>query len=155
MKQECPLFFVWLTWIGGPGVALLVGYRQGWLMAALVLVIGVWALIAYVRWFPRLSRLLGYGPVQDVKPEAPASPHALPKVTLYTANVCPFCPIIRERLQTLQRQLRFELEECDVTFHPGLVRAKGFRSVPIVEAAGRYLVGNATSRELVAFLNGG
>jgi len=153
MKQECPLAMVWLFWLCLPGLALLVGFRQGWLTGAFVFMAGVGAQLAYLRHFPRLSRWLGYGSVQDAAAAVGPSRNGLPRVTLYTASVCPFCPIIRSRLQALRRDLGFELEERDVTFHPQLVREKGFRSVPVVEADGRYLVGNATSRELAAFLH--
>ena len=74
---------------------------------------------------------------------------------LYTANLCPFCPIIRQRLAALRATLAFDLEEVDVTFRPGLVMRKGLRSVPVLEAGGRYLVGNATTAELLAFLQAG
>jgi glutaredoxin len=76
----------------------------------------------------------------------------LPRVTLYTANVCPFCPIVKRRLTELQRHSPFDLDEVDVTFRPEIVRAKGLRSVPVIEANGRLLVGNATSAQIVDFL---
>jgi len=49
MKQECPLPFVWLTWLGLPGLALILGLSQGWLAAVFVLLVGVIAQIAYIR----------------------------------------------------------------------------------------------------------
>ncbi len=150
LKQHCPLALVWLTWLGLPALALYMGLRLGWIAAVFILVVGVLAQVAYVRWFPHLSRLLGYGSVADVT--APP-PHATPpRVVLYTANVCPFCRIVRRRLEALQEALGFTLEEVDVTFRPRIVQEKGFRSVPVVEAGGRFLVGNATSAELAAFL---
>jgi len=87
----------------------------------------------------------------DPAPLAVPGPH----VTLYTANVCPFCPIIKRRLAELQRQHRFAIEEVDVTFRPEIVRAKGLRSVPVLEANGRRLVGNATSAQITEFLRAG
>jgi glutaredoxin len=51
--------------------------------------------------------------------------------------------------------LGFDLQEVDVTFRPQIVSEKGFRSVPVIEAGGRFLVGNATSAELAAFLKEG
>jgi glutaredoxin len=96
---------------------------------------------------------MGYGPVADV-PARPASEPAgqVPRVTLYTANVCPFCPILNRRLAELQRHSPFEVEGVDVTFRPDVLRARGLRSVPVVEANGRLLVGNATSAQLADFL---
>ncbi|MBL7047360.1 MAG: glutaredoxin family protein [Candidatus Marinimicrobia bacterium] len=152
MKQECPLAFVWLTWLGLPGLALILGLSQGWLGAVFVLLVGVIAQIVYIRWFPRIARWIGYGSVADVPAELRSLVTTVPRVMLYTANVCPFCPIIRQRLNELKRQTPFELEEVDVTFQPKIVRQKGLRSVPVIETDGRFLVGNATSTQLAEFL---
>jgi len=143
---------VWLTWLGLPLLAIVVGWRSGVAVGLATLGFGIVAQILYVRWFPHLSRWMGYGSVADTPAPTgtPASP--LPRVTLYTANVCPFCPILRRRLIELQRQTPFELEEVDVTFRPEIVRAKGLQSVPVLEADGRLLVGNRTSAEIVEFL---
>lgn len=152
MKQQCPLPFVWLTWLGLPLLALILGLSQGWLAAFFVLFVGVVAQIAYIRWFPHISRWIGYGSVKDVPADHNSLSGSVPKVTLYTANVCPFCPLVRRRLTELKRQMAFELEEVDVTFRPQVMLQKGLRSVPVVEAGGRFLVGNATSAQLAAFL---
>jgi len=153
MEQRCHLAAVWLTWLGLPLLAIVVGVRVGWEAAGAVLLVGVVAQILYIRWFPSVSRWIGYGSVDDV-PAAPASVSAgrLPRVTLYTANVCPFCPILKRRLAELQRHSPFEVEEVDVTFRPDVIRARGLRSVPAIEANGRLLVGNATSAQLADFL---
>ncbi len=155
MEQRCHLAAVWLTWLGLPLLAIVVGVRVGWAAAGVVLLVGVVAQILYIRWFPSVSRWMGYGSVDDV-PAGPASVSEghLPRVTLYTANVCPFCPILKRRLAELQRQSPFEVEEIDVTFRPDIIRAKGLRSVPVIEANGRHLVGNATSAQLADFLRG-
>lgn len=150
MKQQCPLALVWLTWLAVPALALYLGLSQSWPAAIFIVVVAVLAQLAYLRWFPRLSRFLGYGSVADV---AASSAVAAPqKVVLYTANVCPFCPIVRHRLENLRHKLGFALDEVDVTFRPNVVKEKGLRSVPVVEAGGRLLVGNATSAELATFL---
>lgn len=153
MKQECSLVVVWLTWVFLPALSVVAGVRRGWAVGALVLLVGVLAQMIYLRWFPRLSRLLGYGSVADVPPRLPAVPAHL-KVTLYTANGCPFCPIVRQRLDALRGAMGIDLQEIDVTFRPELVREKGFRAVPVVEVGGRFLVGNATSAELADFVAG-
>jgi len=154
MKQQCPLANVWLTWLGLPLLATVVGIIQAWWAGVVVLGVGVVAQVVYVRTFPRLSLLLGYGSVDDA-PAASFPPSVSPSsVIFYTANVCPFCPIVRERLFALQRKFGFDLEEIDVTFQSRLVREKGFRSVPVVEVDGRYWVGNGTSADLAAFLAG-
>jgi glutaredoxin len=153
MEQRCYLAAVWLTWLGLPLLAIVVGVRVGWAAAGAVLLIGVVGQILYVRWFPHISRWMGYGSVADVPSGLPPMPEGqLQRVRLYTANVCPFCPILKRRLAELQRHGPFELEEIDVTFRPDVIRAKGLRSVPVVEANGRLLVGNATSAQLADFL---
>lgn len=154
-KQQCYLWSVWLTWLGLPLLALTMGLLQAWWSGVIVLLVGILAQVLYVRFFPRLSQVLGYGSVEDVKAETGAGT-AMDgsKVTLYRASVCPFCPIVQERLQRLQEEYGFELEEVDVTFEPQMVRAKGFRSVPVIEHEGRYQAGNATTAELVRFLRG-
>ncbi len=152
MQQRCHLAMVWLTWLGLPLLAILIGRRAGPLAGVVVLAVGVVAQVAYVRWFPHLSRWLGYGSVADTPAEPAALAAPLPRVTLYTASVCPFCPILRRRLTELQRQIRFDVEEVDVTFRPEIVQAKGLRSVPVLEANGRLLVGNATSAQIAGFL---
>jgi glutaredoxin len=152
MEQRCHLSMVWLTWIGLPLLAALVGLRVGVVAGVAVLAVGVVGQVLYVRWFPNLSRSMGYGSVTDTPAAAAPIGGTLPEVTLYTASVCPFCPIIRRRLAELQRQSGFEVREIDVTFRPEIVRAKGLRSVPVLEANGQLLVGNATSAQIAAFL---
>lgn len=154
MKQQCYLANVWLTWVGIPLVAVLVGLKADWLGGFGVLVVGIVAQIAYVRWFPRFSRWVGYGSVADQPAEKISAQLSSLVVTLYTASVCPFCPLVRKRLMDLKAELGFELREIDVTFRPDLVLSKGLRAVPVVEANGRYRTGNATSAELLAFLKG-
>ena len=152
MEQRCHLSMVWLTWLGLPLLAVVVGLRAGLVAALLVFAIGVLAQVLYVRWFPYLSGWMGYGSVQDTPAGSAAIEAPLPKVTLYTASACPFCPIIRRRLADLQRHTPFEVEEVDVTFRPEIILTKRLRSVPVLETNGRLLVGNATSAQIVEFL---
>ncbi len=152
MKQQCYLYNVWFTWLGIPALAILMGIYAGWWASPFVLLAGAFAQIAYVRIFPKVSKYLGYGSVDDIAPESPKGSHTVSKVTLYTANVCPFCPVVRRRLVELQRTMGFDLSEVDVTFQSGIIRQKGIRSVPVVEADGRLWVGNATTAQLVSFL---
>jgi len=153
VKQQCYLWSVWLTWVGLPALAIGIGVVRGWWAAVVVLLVGVFAQTLYVMVFPRVSRWLGYGSVEDVPAESALQTEAIAKVTLYTASVCPFCPIVKRRLIELQRNLGFELVEVDITFEPGLIREKGFRSVPVIELDGRYWFGNATSSQLAAFIS--
>ena len=152
MEQRCHLGMIWLTWLGIPLLAVLVGLRVGAMAGLVVLAVGIAAQVLYIRWFPYMSGWMGYGPVVDIPAESRSGPARLPDVTLYTANVCPFCPIVRRRLQELQRAKGFDIREIDVTFRPELIRSKGLRSVPVLEANGRLLVGNTTSAQIAEFL---
>jgi glutaredoxin len=102
----------------------------------------------YIRKFPSLSPMMGYGPIADeaAQPSAPAPV----TVTLYTALGCPFCPLVEQRLEELRKQIGFTLEKIDVTLRPDLLAAKGIRSVPVVEANGKLLAGLVTTKELPA-----
>lgn len=152
MKQQCYLANVWLAWVGVPVVAILIGLKTNWLGGFVVMVAGIVAQIAYVYWFPCLSRWVGYGSVADQPAGKISQKFSSLMVTLYTASVCPFCPLVRQRLMDLKSQLGFQLHEQDVTFRFDLILSKGFKAVPVIEADGRYRTGNATSAELLAFL---
>lgn len=153
MPQECPVAFVYLTWFVYLAGLLWLAVRGSYLLAAAWAVSFPAALRGYVALFPRLSPWLGYGSVDDEPAdELPAAPGT---VTLYTSSSCPFCPIVRDRLLDLQSSMGFELEEVDVTLKPELIRRKGIRAVPVVEAGGRLRAGNATTRELVDLLAAG
>lgn len=154
MKQQCLLISVWMTWIGLPVLAIAMGILQSWWAAAFVLLVGVFGQILYLRIFPQVSHLLGYGSVGNVAAEPPMQTKAISKVVIYTASVCPFCPIVKRRLVGLQSNLNFEFAEVDITFRPDLIKEKGFRSVPVIEVDGRFWFGNATSAQLAAFLTG-
>jgi glutaredoxin len=160
MKQQCYLAMVWLTWLGLPLLAVVVALRIGLVAglpialaaAVFVLLVGIVGQVLYIRWFPHVSRWLGYGSVADAPADPASMPQQLLRVKLYTANVCPFCPIVKRRLSDLQRLRPFELEEIDVTFRPEIIRSKGLRSVPVLESNGQLLVGNATSKQIADFL---
>lgn len=152
MKQECKLGMIWLTWLGLPALALIMGIKQGWPAAVFILIVGMFAQIIYIKVFPKISRWLGYSSVEDVAVDSTQKIKVSSKVMLYTANVCPFCPIVKQRLIELQKNLEFQLEEVDITFKPNLIKEKGFRSVPVIEKDGEYLIGNATSVQLNEFL---
>lgn len=154
MEQRCSLWNVWLAWIGIPLLAIVVGWRMGLAAGVAAFAICAAAQVLSIRLFPRLSGVLGYGSVADAPAEGvPPLLNVNGPVTIYTANLCPFCPIVKQRLAQLQKEMHFELREIDVTFRPDVVRARGLRSVPVIEAGGRVLAGNATTRQLVAFLS--
>lgn len=91
---------------------------------------------------------MGYGPIRD-EPARMAG-NAPVKVRLYTALGCPFCPLIAERLAARRDDMHFDLETVDVTLRPDLLASKGIRSVPVVEANGRFLFGLVSTKELSA-----
>lgn len=153
MKQECSLFTIGLTWLGLPALAIFFALTRGWESGVVVLVVGILGQIAYQRKFPTMSRAIGYGSVADVPAKGSKRKGQPQQVTLYTANVCPFCPIVRQRLTDLKDKLNIEIKEIDVTFRPQLLTSKGFRSVPVIEANGKSWVGNATSAQLAELIS--
>jgi glutaredoxin len=152
MKQQCHISFIYLSWIvyiGGIVVYLALGR---YVQAVVWLAIVPFVMRAYVKYFPSLSGMMGYGSVED-KPAAgtvASSAH----VVIYTGIGCPFCPIVKNRLTTLQAKMGFQLEEIDITFKPELLMSKGIRALPVIEVGGRLSVGNATSAKLAALISG-
>jgi glutaredoxin len=93
---------------------------------------------------------MGYGSVED---QPATDVHTSKgKVVLYTGLGCPFCPLVKKRLNKLQSTMGFELTETDVTLKPDLLIAKGIRALPVVEVGGALWVGNATSQQLASFI---
>ncbi|MGH7599176.1 MAG: glutaredoxin family protein [bacterium] len=153
LKQQCPvlmLFLNWATYIGG---VIFWVFQKDYVaaLAWLALVpLGWWA---YIRVFPAISRYIGYGSIND-RPAVKLDRAAV-KVVHYTAQGCPFCPVVKRRLLALQEQMAFDLEEVDVTLRPDLLIAKGIRAVPVVEVGGQRLIGHATSEQLAALIRSG
>jgi len=125
-------------------------FRGNYLQAALWVIFVVFFLWLYVRYFPSLSRFMGYGSVAD-QPAKDVQP-TKGKVTLYTGVGCPFCPLLKRRLAGLQAKMGFELIEIDVTLRPDLLIPKGIRALPVVEVGEAHWVGNATSEQLAVFI---
>jgi glutaredoxin len=152
MKQQCHLAFIYLSWIvylGGLGWLL---WRGLYLVALFWLILIPLVQWGYVRVFPRISSLMGYGRVNDQQtPDVTQTPVS---VTLYTALGCPFCPLIEQRLEALQKSMGFRFERIDITLRPELVASKGIRSVPVVEVGERLLTGLATTSQLAALIQG-
>ena len=153
--QQCSvagLAFGWMAYAVGVPYFL---YRQEWVVAA-VWTAGVPALRwALYHFFPRISRFLGYGRIDDRFSSdlpGPGNPPVPVAVTFYTFFSCPFCPIVLARLQALQQQMNFSLTTIDVTLKPQLLTAKQIRSVPVVELDGDRLVGNSTTEQLAALI---
>jgi len=151
VKQQCYMAMIYLNWIvlaGGVGFFIFRGFYVLALVWLALVPIAIWA---YIRVFPSISQLMGYGRIADQP--AQTSTHVPTKVTLYTALGCPFCPVVKRRLMTLREQMNFSLEEVDVTLKPGVLIAKGIRAVPVIEAGNRRLAGNATSEQLAELIS--
>jgi glutaredoxin len=148
MKQQCHISMIYLSWalyLGGLAASAWYSY---WALGAFWLVTAPVIQWLYIRKFPSLSATMGYGRIID-EPARTISPTPA-KVTLYTALGCPFCPLIEQRLKSLQRTMNFSLEEIDVTLRPDLLASKGIRSVPVVEVLGRFLFGLVSTKDLAA-----
>lgn len=151
MKQQCHIAMIYLSWLVYlGGLAALIWYSQ-WAFAAGWLVSAPIAQWIYIRKFPGMSAAMGYGQITD-EPAGTVAPAPV-KVTLYTALGCPFCPLIEQRLETLQKTAGFSLEKIDVTLRPDLLTSKGIRSVPAVEVHGQVLFGLVSTKELAAAID--
>ena len=149
-RQECSVVGLILSWLFYPGVAAWLAYAHGWVAAAVWLVmLPVLRWVLY-RYFANVSRFLGYGRITDTLPAS--VPHAAVPVTFYSFFSCPFCPIVLQRLIALQQEMGFTLAQVDVTRQPQLLTSKGIRTVPVVEAGGRRLVGNASTEQLAELI---
>ena len=151
MKQQCYMVVIYLNWLvlGGGLVFFVLKGRYGFALLWLVFIpLAIWA---YVRVFPSISQLIGYGRIDDQPARNPE--HVPVKVTLYTALGCPFCPVVKRRLMALRETMEFSLKEVDVTLKPGVLMEKGIRAVPVVEAGDRLLTGNATSEQLAELIS--
>ncbi|MGO9269042.1 MAG: glutaredoxin family protein [Terriglobia bacterium] len=149
-KQECNVVGLMLSWLGyGAGIIVLI-YLRHWTGALLWLVLVPCLRWVLFRYFPSLSRFLGYGRVDDKLPAKFKRTHVV--VAFYSFWSCPFCPIVMRRLEALQRKMDFTLKKIDVTFSPQLLMNKGILSVPVVEVGEKRLVGNVTSEQLAALI---
>jgi glutaredoxin len=152
VKQQCYLATIYLNWV------LLVGGLICFVLEHLYVLASAWvlllplAMLGYIRAFPSVSQMMSYGRVQDEPARLLNRSQAT--VWLFTALGCPFCPIVKQRLISLRDQVEFELEEIDVTLRPGLLAAKGIRTVPVVEVGKRRFVGNIISEQLAELISG-
>ena len=150
MKQQCHISFVYGSWLILLGGLIFHLVQGNYLQAGLwVFFVGLF-LWLYVRYFPSLSRYMGYGSVEDHLPKDLQQTKT--NVTLYTGLGCPFCPLVKHRLQELQPKMGFNLKEIEVTIRPELLINKGIRALPVVEVGEARWIGNATSEQLAAFI---
>lgn len=151
MKQQCYIAAIYLNWIVlAAGLVFLLS-RHAYLFALAWIVTLPLAMWGYIHVFPSISQAMGYGRIDD-RPYGVTGPARI-EVRLYTALGCPFCPVVKKRLQALAKEMEFELRETDVTLRPSLLAARGIRAVPVIEAGDRRLVGNATSEQLADLIS--
>lgn len=150
MKQQCHIAFVYGSWLILAGGLIFYVIRGNYLQAVFWVFFVAFFLWLYVRYFPSLSRYMGYGSVADQP--AKHIQNINTKVFLYTGLGCPFCPLVKRRLIELQSKMGFELNEIDVTLKPDLLIAKGIRALPVVEVREAHWVGNATSEQLATLI---
>lgn len=156
VKQQCTLANLYRT-LAALAVLYLAGllfyaYRHNWLGLCLWLVLLPCARWVGVRLYPLTAGWRGYGSVADKLPSSVNKKHA--EVTFYSHNACPFCPILRNRLEALQKEMDFTLREIDLTLKPQVAASKGIKSVPVVDVGNNRLVGNATTEQLAQLIAG-
>ena len=150
MKQQCSVSIVYGSWLILIAGLLFWMFRGEYFQAfSWVIFIGIF-LWLYVRFFPRLSRYLGYGSVED----QPANDikQVKTEVILYTGAGCPFCPVVKKRLSELSSKMGFKLTEIDILLKPDLTIKKGIKALPVVEVGHAVWTGNATSQQLAEFI---
>ena len=149
-EQQCNVLGLALGWLGYFAGLIYFVYERKWVGGGLFLVLIPSVRWALFRFFPSVSRFLGYGRVDDQIPASTSA--ARVAVTFYSFFSCPFCPIVLRRLEALQQVMGFTLEKIDVTLKPQMVIDKNIRSVPVVEVDGKRLVGNLTTAQLAEFI---
>ena len=146
-RQYCSvsgLYRIWIAYGAGLVIFAWIGNWRAMLLWSVLVPLGK---LVQLRFFPRFSSLLGYGPIaRDILPASTGTGSAA--VTYYSAIGCPFCPIVLSRLEALRAVMHFRLEKVNVSLHPRLAASQGIRSVPTVEVGGQRLVGNVTSEQL-------
>lgn len=155
-KQECTvqsLYRSGLTFVIAYPLGLAYfAYEANWPVFAAWLIFLPCLKWAYLRFFPRIAKWRGYGTVEDT---LPANVKKAPvEVTYYSLLGCPFCPIVKQRLETLQKEMDFKLATIDLTLKPQMAASKGIRSVPVVEVGKERLTGNATTEQLAQLIAG-
>lgn len=155
-KQECTVQSLYLS-----GVMFVIiyplglayfAYEANWPVFAAWLIFLPCLKWTYLRFFPRIAKWKGYGSVED---KLPANvKNARVEVTYYSLLGCPFCPIVKQRLETMQKEMDFTLTTIDLTLNPQMAASKGIRSVPVVEVGKERLIGNATTQQLAQLIAG-
>jgi len=159
MKQQCYMAVIYLNWLLLATGLVYLSFTHRYALAGAWLVTLPLFLFAYIRYFPLMSRAMGYGKVDDtpadhLEPSAFQNESPALTVTLYTALGCPFCPIVERRLREMQTRMKFKIDKVDVTLRPDLLTSRGIRAVPVVEVDARRIEGNATTEQLSSLITG-
>jgi glutaredoxin len=150
MKQQCYLASIYGSWLFVIAIFVFYVSRGHYLEAIILPFFVAYFLWLYVKYFPKLSQLMGYGSVNDQAAEDVQ--RSAVTVYFYSGVGCPFCPLVKKRLVELQRRIGFALVEQDVTLKPDVLIAKGIRALPVIEIGNARWVGNATSQQLAQFI---
>jgi glutaredoxin len=149
-KQSCTMWSLYVPLFAYLfGLAFFV-YQRSVIGTVLWLVVTPCLKWAYIHYFPRIAHLRGYTHVDDRLP--PHIGKSAVEVNYYSFVGCPFCPIMEQRLNTLQKEMGFTLNKIDVTLKPQILMNKGIQSVPVVEVGENRLVGHATTEQLVELI---
>ena len=70
MKQQCHILMVYLSWMVYAGGLIFAVWRASWLFAAAWLIAAPAGQWLYIRYFPKFSTAMGYGPITDEPAEA-------------------------------------------------------------------------------------
>jgi glutaredoxin len=154
ITQFCTVPGLYRTWGGYAAGVILLSFWRNWIGLGMWLVLVPLAKWIYMLLFPRFSRFIGYGRVDDTLPNmASHAQSTRATVTCYGMLGCPFCPIVLERLQALQKEMGFTLTTVDVTLKPKILMNKGIRSIPVVEVGDARLIGNVTTEQLADLIS--
>jgi len=156
VKQQCALPKLYLgalmfaiLYAGG---VVFFALRGSWPVVLLWLVLLPCARWVGLRLSPFTSKWRGLGSVDDKLPPTVNKAHV--EVAFYSHNGCPFCPIVKRRLEALQKEMDFTFTGIDLSFKPQLAASKGIQSVPVVEVGRDRLLGNATTEQLAQLIAG-
>lgn len=156
MRQQCTLTSLYIAVLGFSilyaGGAVYLAFTRNWPALLGWLVLLPCARWAGLRLSPYTSRLRGQELVEDKLPAAVNKAHV--EVVFYTHNGCPFCPIVKRRLDALQKEMGFSLTKIDLSFTPQLAASKGIQSVPVVEVGKDRPFGNVTTEQLAQLIAG-
>jgi thiol-disulfide isomerase/thioredoxin len=156
MEQACAVRRLYLTVVMAiilyPAGLAFFAYKGNWPVFAL------WLVLPLIRWaalqfFPKAAAWRGSATIDDKLPTTMERTSAAPvRVTYYSLFGCPFCPIVAQRLDALQKEMGFTLTKIDLTLKPQLAASKGILSVPVVEVGHDRLVGNVTTEQLAQLI---